>query len=137
MAETAEARHEVKAVLEVFFRALDTRDMARIEQVVAHDPEMVHIGTARDEIWRGWDSLREATREQFAGLEAYEATIRELTVHLSPGGEVAWYAHLLDARIRSRGREHVWRGARFTGVLERREGRWVMVQTHVSLPEAE
>lgn len=105
-----------------------------MERLVAHDAEMVHIGTDADEIWRGWDNLWAATIVQFEDLEAYDATLRDLTIRCS--GDVAWYFHLLDARITSRGTTTTWEGARFTGVFERREGQWKMVQTHVSLPEA-
>lgn len=62
--------------------------------------------------------------------------IRDLTVHFGPSGKVAWYFHLLDAEIRSGGTTHTWEGARFTGVLEKRDGDWKMMQTHVSLPDA-
>ncbi|NBC18237.1 MAG: DUF4440 domain-containing protein [Bacteroidetes bacterium] len=111
---------EVEAALRQFFHAMNTQDLALMERLVAHDAEMVHIGTDADEIWRGWDNLWAATIVQFEDLEAYDATLRDLTIRCS--GDVAWYFHLLDARI--------------TGVFERREGRWKMVQTHVSLPEA-
>lgn len=127
---------DVEAAIERFFHSMGTQDLEAMERLVAHDAEMVHIGTGRGEIWRGWDELREATIEQFEGLEAYEAQIKDLHVRVSVSGEVAWYAHLLDARIESGGREWTWEDARFTGVFEKRDGRWVMVQTHVSLPES-
>lgn len=126
----------VEAAIRQFFRAMDTQHLALMKQVVAHDAEMVHIGTDADEIWRGWDDLWAATLEQFEHLEAYEATLRDLTIHHSRSGDVAWYFHLLDARITSRGTTTTWQGARFTGVFERRDGQWKMVQTHVSLPES-
>lgn len=107
-----------------------------MEALVAHDADMVHIGTDVGERWIGWDVLREATEEQFETLDTYEASIRDLRIHFARSGDVAWYAHLLDARIVSDGRETNWHGARFTGVFEQRDGRWVMMQTHVSLPES-
>lgn len=127
---------EVREAIEQFFHAMDTQDVALMERLVAREPGMVHIGTDVGEIWRGWDELREATAEQFEGLEHYKAQIRDLSVRISVSGEVAWYAHLLDARIKSNGKEQTWRGARFTGVFEKRGGQWVMMQTHVSIPES-
>lgn len=97
---------------------------------------MIHIGTDVGEIWKGRESLMSATEEQFQKLEYYKATIRDLTINLSRSGEYAWYYHLLDARIKSGGDEEIWQGARFTGVLEKRDGDWMLVQTHVSLPES-
>lgn len=129
-------KDEVRSTIEQFFQAMDTQDRNLLERILAHDADMVHIGTEQDEIWKGGDALWTATEEQFQGLEYYKASIRDLTLSIAPSGEVAWYFHLLDARIKSNGTESILQGARFTGVLERREGRWVMVQTHVSLPES-
>lgn len=126
----------VEAAIEQFFHAMDTQNLSLMERLVAHDANMVHIGTDEEEIWRGWEELWQATEEQFEGLVSYEASIRDLTVNVARSGDVAWYAHLLDARITSNGRTVMWEGARFTGVFERRDGRWRMVQTHVSLPES-
>lgn len=127
----------VRSAIEQFFHAMDTQDFDLMTSLIAHDAEMIHIGTDTGEIWRGWDELREATEEQFETLDYYTASIRDLTIHLSDSGDVAWYAHLLDARIKSDGPEIVWKGARFTGVFERRDGRWKMVQSHVSIPESD
>ena len=115
---------------------MDTQDFELMDKLIAHDADMVHIGTDMDEIWRGWNELRKATVEQFEGLDCYKAQIRDLSVSVSSSGSVAWYSHLLDAHIKSSSQEQTWQGARFTGVLEKRDGRWVMVQTHVSIPES-
>lgn len=127
---------EVRATIDDFFRALDTQDLSLMKEVVAQDDEMIHVGTDTGEIWRGWDVLRSATEEQFETLESYEAEIRDLSVRVSPSGDIAWYFHLLDANITSGGSTRTWEGARFTGVLADEDGQWKMVQTHVSLPES-
>lgn len=134
--EPESAQLKIEARIEQFFQAMNTQDLALMEDVLVRDEGMVHIGTDTGEIWRGWKELRAATREQFAGLESYEADIQDLTIHLSASGDAAWYSHLLDARIVSRGEEQRWKGARFTGVFEKKNGQWKMVQTHVSLPES-
>ena len=127
---------KIEARIKQFFKSMDTQDATLMEKVVAPDEAIVHIGTDIGEIWRGWKELRAATDEQFAGLESYEADIQKLTIRLSSSGDVAWYSHLLDARIVSSGETQVWQGARFTGVFEKQNGQWMMVQTHVSLPES-
>lgn len=136
MTTESSVKDEVRTTIEHFFQAMDTQDFELIEKTTAHDPEMVHTGTDIGEIWKGWDELRQDTIEQFKELEYYKANIKDLQIHLSPDRNVAWYFHLLDARIKSYGTEHQWQNARFTGVLEKRDGSWVLVQTHVSLPES-
>ncbi len=125
---------EVKATIKQFFHAMDTQNLELMEQLIPQKETMVHVGTDEDEIWKGWKVLHEATKKQFDGLEHYKADIRDLTVDFSKSGDVAWYFHLLDAEIKSRDNITRWKGARFTGVLEKQNDHWVMVQTHVSIP---
>lgn len=126
----------VRSTIRKFFDAMNRQDLEQMVEITAHDPHMVHIGTDVGEIWRGWEHLHADTIEQFDGLQRYEATIRRLAIHTSENGDTAWYSHLLDAEIDSASGTQVWKGARFTGVLEKRGGDWKLVQTHVSLPES-
>lgn len=128
------SKEEIKHIIEQFFKAMDTQDYELLSEMLAHDDQMVHIGTDEDEIWKGWNELHTATLEQFKNLEYYRAEIRDLQINLSAKATVAWYSHLLNARIKSNGELTEWQDARFTGVLEKRQNQWKLVQTHVSLP---
>ncbi len=132
---TSKEKREIESVIRNFFMALDTQNLELMEAIIGHEEEMVHIGTGKGEIWRGWEELHKATAEQFKKLEYYKAEIQKLRINIADSGDVAWYSHILNARIKSDGKEHVLNEARFTGVLEKTAGRWVMVQTHVSVPE--
>lgn len=122
-------------MIEQFFEALDTQNLELMKHLIPEDKSMIHIGTGSDEIWKGAEELNRSTEEQFERLEYYKAIIHDLMINISQSEDVAWYFHLLDARIMSGGSETVWNGARFTGVLEKRNGRWFLMQTHVSIPE--
>lgn len=113
---------------------MDTQDYELMESLMPVDDNMVHIGTDKGEIWKGWDVLMSATREQFENLEYYKAEISELTVNFSASGNTAWYFHFLDAEIKSNDNITNWEKARFTGVFEKQDGSWKMMQTHVSIP---
>lgn len=129
-------KEEIEQTIQKFFHSMDVQDFDLMEEVIAQKGHMVHIGTDEEEIWRSWSELREATAEQFENLKFYKATIRKLSIHLSDTGKVAWYSHLLDAKIKSDRNLQTWKGARFTGVLENTDGNWQIVQTHVSIPES-
>lgn len=58
--------------------------------------------------------------------------VKELRINRSGLDDVAWFSALLDDCSKRNGREGCWKDVRWTGVLERREGRWVMVQGHFS-----
>lgn len=110
---------KIEEAIKQFFQAMDTQNYELMEKLVAHDADMIHIGTNSDEIWKGWDELKDATIEQFAELKYYKAQVYELKVKISHSGNAAWYSHLLDAKIKSNGKEQIWKGARFTGGFEK------------------
>lgn len=126
---------DVERVIDGFFKAMDRRDFKWMKQHLAHDPDMVHIGTEADEYRIGRDAMKEAIREQFRSLRSYKAALRNRVTHVGPSGDVAWFSHVMDARIESDDGTHYLENARFTGVLEKRDGVWVIVQTHMSVPE--
>jgi len=127
---------EIRSVIEDFFHAMHTQNYELMERLIPVEENMVHIGTDKGEIWKGWNVLMSATHEQFKDLEYYKAEIRDLSVNFSSNHKTAWYFHYLDAEIKSTNGISKWEGARFTGVLEKREGSWKIMQTHVSLPES-
>jgi ketosteroid isomerase-like protein len=59
--------------------------------------------------------------------------IKDLRVNLSRGGDVAWFSCLLDDFGEWDGQPVGWKDARWTGVLEKRDGDWLLVQQHFSL----
>jgi hypothetical protein len=129
-------KEKIEETIHKFFHSMDVQDFELMKEVTAQKEDMVHIGTDTEEIWRGWSELNKATKEQFKNLKFYKSNIRELSIHLSDSGSVAWYSHLLDAKIKSDSTVQTWKGARFTGVLENTGENWQIVQTHVSIPES-
>ena len=125
---------EIRSVIESFFHAMDSQNYELMERLIPREKNMVHVGTDKGEIWKGYNTLMKATKEQFKNLQYYKAEIHDLTVNFSASGNTAWYFHLLDAEIKSKGNITSWENARFTGVLEKIGGEWKMMQTHVSIP---
>jgi len=58
--------------------------------------------------------------------------LRDLKINLSKSGDVAWFYCILDDSNTWKGQPANWENARWTGVLEKREGKWVIVQQHFS-----
>jgi ketosteroid isomerase-like protein len=125
---------EVRATIKAFFDAMNNQDLEAMQKLIPKTDKTVHVGTDKGEVWKGWEVLNKATKKQFEGLEYYKANIRDLTVNIAESGNIAWYFHKLDAEIKSRDSITRWKGARFTGVLQKIDGQWVMMQTHVSTP---
>lgn len=58
--------------------------------------------------------------------------VSDLRIHLHPSGEVAWFSAILQDCGEYSGQKGCWQDTRWTGVLEKREGRWVIMQQHFS-----
>jgi len=58
--------------------------------------------------------------------------LKDLKIKLSKTGDVAWYYCVLDDINSYKGQPANWENARWTGVLEKRNGKWVIVQHHFS-----
>jgi ketosteroid isomerase-like protein len=58
--------------------------------------------------------------------------IKDLTINLSRSGNVAWFYCILDDMNTWKGQPANWENTRWTGVLEKRDDRWVIMQQHFS-----
>jgi ketosteroid isomerase-like protein len=82
----------------------------------------------------GFDQFKKMVNDVFM-QDAFKATgssIRDLRINLSRDGDVAWYSAMLDDFGEYNGKPYAWRNTRWTGVLEKRDGTWVIVQMHFS-----
>jgi hypothetical protein len=68
-------------------------------------------------------------------FKALECNIRNLRIQFSQNGNVAWYSCYLDDISEWDGQISGWRNVRWTGVLEKRHGKWLIMQMHFSYPE--
>jgi ketosteroid isomerase-like protein len=82
----------------------------------------------------GWRSFKETTETFFMDpkFKAEHSAFNDLRIHLSKSGDVAWFSCLLIDHNTYDGRPANWDDVRWTGVLEKREGKWVIVQMHFS-----
>jgi uncharacterized protein (TIGR02246 family) len=131
--DIATERAAVQEVVNSIERAMETEDMSLIAANVAHDPAMINFGTDAMERWVGYDALEKAVAEQFGAFDDQQVEVRDQVIQLGAGGTTAWYSQRMDWSLVS-GEETVQlEGMRATGVLEKREGRWVLVQMHFSV----
>ena len=124
----------VQATLQQWKDAYTQRDLDRAVAIIAPDDDVVGIGTGPDE-WRvGPEEFRAQIERDFAQSEALSLNYEPLVV--SEAGPVAWVAGRATVQARIDGQDLTLTG-RFTAVLEQRGDRWLLMQTHFSLPAAE
>jgi len=82
----------------------------------------------------GFEAFRAMVEKVFMN-DAFKATgfeIRDLKITLSTSGTTAWFSAILDDHGEWDGKPSSWTDTRWTGVLEKRDNRWVIVQMHFS-----
>jgi len=114
-----------------------TKDFALLYGSIANDPGFLEVHP-NGKVVSGFDEFRKA--EAFWGSPDFKAVryeIRDLRIRRSRSGDVAWFYALLDDINEWKGQPANWENTRWTGVLEKRDGRWVMVQQHFSFAAKE
>jgi ketosteroid isomerase-like protein len=123
----------VQATFEQTRRAYEQRDMARLLELFAPDPDLVMYGTGADEKRLGLAQVQAQAQRDWAQTEA--ASFEWSWTSISSAGSVAWVAADVIGHARVSGQE-VQFPLRLTGVLERRGERWLWVQWHFSVAAA-
>jgi predicted esterase/ketosteroid isomerase-like protein len=109
-----------------------TKNRALAERTMAHDASLF-IFNPDSKPTIGWDELaRNFTVWMDPRFKAVKCDIRELRVTVSRSGDVAWWSAILDDLAEWDGKPAGWKDTRWTGVLERRDSAWVIVQMHFS-----
>lgn len=122
---------DVLAVLDRFRTGWEALDADAILSCFAPDPEVVVIGTDRDEWWQGYDALVEPFHDMVGAFSDVEYRWDE-PPHVVVLGEVAWADAVLDTRLTAAG-ERLSVTMRTSWVL-RRTARWEVMQAHFSVP---
>ena len=117
-----------------FWQSFETGDINLVSEVMAHDSDMVVIGTDAAELWVGYDDFEAAMEQQFAAMESLGVSLDDEALKVHGSGEVAWYSGIAGFKGTSMGEDFEFDGMRVTAVLEKRDAKWVIVQYHGSAP---
>ncbi len=125
---------EVIDVLNKAFEAYTQRDIDRLLAFFVPDPDLVMFGTGADEKRVG---LTEVKAQAERDWSQSEASSLEFGWHsVSAAGSVAWVASDATFNVKAGGQEMTLPG-RMTSVLEKRGDKWLIAQSHISMPVAE
>jgi len=123
----------VMEIINQFVDSFSKRDLDGVLALIAQDLDVVLIGSGADEKCIGWDEIKAVFKRDFSQSE--EISLQLGWHSVSSAGSVAWVAADGFVRARVRGQETSF-PVRLTFVLEQREGKWLIMQTHGSLPAA-
>jgi ketosteroid isomerase-like protein len=108
------------------------KDINLLYSIIANDTSFIEVHP-EEKVVRGFEDFKKA--EKFwmnPDFKAIRYEIKDLSINFSNSGDVAWFFCMLDDINEWKGRPANWENTRWTGVLEKRDGKWVIVQQHFS-----
>ena len=125
-----------KAINDCIMWPYPEKNVDRLLGSVAHDPSFFIFHPDSKSTMIGFDAFKKMIDELFMddALVATTTEIKDLRINLSGSGDVAWFSCLLDDCGKFKDRKWEWINSRWTGVLEKRNGKWLILQMHFSLP---
>jgi ketosteroid isomerase-like protein len=122
----------VKSALDAWVAYSEQKDNELLPGLVAHDPDLVWIGTGASDWLRGYEALEGAMQTQNTELEALRVRVSDEAIHVFPDKAIAWATNRWTVRATFVGGRVRERPLRCTWILEKRDASWVLVHFHLS-----
>lgn len=129
-----EEKMKIENVLDQYVLANENQDFSIIEIIWAEDDDIVLIGTDSDEKLIGWEAIKKAIKHQFKSIDSTYISINEQLIKINKTANTAWFSEVLNYNYMYKGQAMSFEGIRFTGVLQKRDQDWEIVQGHLSIP---
>ncbi len=129
-----EEREQVMALLDNFVKAHEEKDLEMLLSCFSDKPDITIIGTDRDELWVDKVSMGEAQKRAYGTFDVVKLSVRDKILKLCTNGEIAWFYMKVNWSVESEGESSTFDGIRTTGVLEKLDDKWAIVQIHTSMP---
>ena len=120
---SARSENDVAAVLDKLHGAASSASF--LDYFSTFAPDGVFIGTDASETW-SVEEFKAYAKPYFDQGRGWTYTPAERHIYFSQSGDVAWFDEMLDSQSYG-----VTRG---TGVLELRDGKWLITQYHLTIP---
>ncbi|RLD35445.1 MAG: hypothetical protein DRI88_00055 [Bacteroidetes bacterium] len=124
----------IENVLDKYIVANETQNFELIQEIWAPNADIILYGTDSDERLMGWINIKNAIKEQFSHITDTYISASDQFIKLNCTGNTAWFAETLNYNFVYSDKAQSYEGLRFTGVLEKMDGEWKLVQAHLSLP---
>lgn len=125
---------QIKAVLDQYVVANEEQNFSLIEKIWAERENIVLIGTDLDEKLIGWTQIEKAIKHQFEAFKDTYINVSEQNIRLNATANTAWFSEVMNYNFIYNDEAMSFSGIRFTGVLEKIDDQWLLVQGHLSIP---
>lgn len=124
---------EVQSVIDRYISAYVNRSLNELSSCVATDEDLMAFGTDKDESWAGWKGYSAAADTLFRVAKEISWKRGKTSIVFARCGQVAWFCEELSGRFVTGGNQSEC-AFRLSGTAENRDGKWVIVQFHRSVP---
>lgn len=126
-------REAIRQVIDDSIGWFKTKNFDRLFEIFPLDPNLFLYQPTSQSTVIGGEAFRKSTDLWRNKDNVYLwHKIRDLRINLSESGTVAWWSAMLDDCGSYGGQEECWKDCRWTGVVEKRGGKWVIAQCHFS-----
>ena len=129
-----EERENVNKLLDNYILAHENKDINLLLSCISDKPDILMIGTDENELWTDKKAMGEAQKRAFNTFDKIKLSVRDKVLKMCNTGNSAWFYMRVDWYVESGGRNHKIDDIRTTGVLEKDNGKWGIVQLHLSVP---
>lgn len=125
---------EVKEFLENYSKAYEKKDLAAVMAMIAPDADVVFVDPGPKGRYVGPDQIKKSYEDDF--MQFKSLSTKYTWVSVAGKGDLAWFAADSISAV-DMGEEKLNVPARWTGLLEKRQGKWLLIQSHFSVVEPE
>lgn len=124
----------VSQLLDGLATATECGNFDMIQKIWLHADDVLLIGTESDEKLVGWPDISKTIQKQFGLFEKTLISITDQSIWVNDDATIAWFFEELNYNFVYENKAMTFTGIRFTGVLEKIDGEWRLVQQHMSIP---
>lgn len=117
--------------------AVNNKDKDTLFATIVNNKELFFFQTDSKSTVDGIDNFISLVDDIFMreDFKAIRTEINDLRIHISPTLKTSWFSCLLNDYNEFQGKPAIWENVRWTGVLEKINGKWVIFQMHFSKAE--
>jgi hypothetical protein len=125
-------RQEVARVISSVIGWAKDKNLDLFFSAIAHDEDYISVTPGKRVIKRFEDVKQNVPFWMSPDFKYVRHELKDLEIKFARCGEVAWFYCVLDDINTYKGEPASWENTRWTGVVEKRDGKWVVVQQHFS-----
>ena len=128
----AKTDQEVKDFLTQYEAAYEKKDLGALMKLIAPGAEVVFFEADEKGRYVGPDQIKAAYENSLKQVKSIKGEYKWTSV--GSKGDVAWFATEVLFNVDT-GEDKFKQLGRWTGVLEKKDGKWLLLQSHFSFPE--